>query len=168
LSPRRQSTLTAEIVRSLLIYDHDTGNLIWKVNRHGTAKAGMVASRKGWGGYNHVKIFGLTYYASSVVWLHQHGAWPSNQIDHRNTNRSDDRLANLREATPSQNAANRRRPGRQPLPRGVSLLPSGRFRASVKIAGKKKHLGVFDSPDAAHAAFVVVAKAIHGEFLRTS
>lgn len=37
-------------------------------------------------------------------------------------------------------------------PTGVSLV-AGRYKAQVSINGRRKHLGYFDTPEAAHAAY---------------
>lgn len=166
MSARRPSRLTAKVVRELIDYDPITGGMWWRVDRHGKAKAGMWAKQRGTGGYHKVKVFGVSYASSHIAWLHHHGRWPTRQVDHKNTDQTDDSIDNLREATPSQNSANRRRPQVNGMPRGVSLIPSGRFRAAIKIDGRPKHLGVFDTPDEASAAFNRAAIAQFGEFAR--
>jgi hypothetical protein len=39
-----------------------------------------------------------------------------------------------------------------------------RFRAEIKIDGKKKYLGTFDTPEDAHVVYATVAREHHGEF----
>jgi len=89
---------------------------------------------------------------------------PGNQADHANGDSLDNRRPNLREATPSQNACNRVKPN----PTGYKgVRPHGRrFVASIKTAGKRKHLGVFDTPEDASAAYRAAAHRFHGEFAR--
>ena len=48
-------------------------------------------------GYVRIGIDGRKYTSHRLAWLYVHGVWPSDQIDHINRNRSDNRIANLRE-----------------------------------------------------------------------
>jgi len=48
-------------------------------------------------GYVRIGVDGGKYTAHCLAWLYTHGVWPSDQIDHINGNRSDNRIANLRE-----------------------------------------------------------------------
>jgi hypothetical protein len=43
-----------------------------------------------------------------VIWAMNTGYWPINQIDHKNGNRSDNRLENMREATHADNMKNQK------------------------------------------------------------
>ena len=40
------------------------------------------------------------------------------------------------------------------LPKGVSKLPSGKFQSRIMRGGKKRHIGTFDNPEQASAAYV--------------
>lgn len=85
------------------------------------------------------------------------------QTDHVNGNKLDNRRANLRSATPAQNRANRGKTVRNKTGlKGVGTYRNGKYRA---VLGKK-HLGYFDTPEAAHNAYVEAAKEIHGDFAR--
>lgn len=84
--------------------------------------------------------------------------------DHINGNRLDNRRANLRSATHSQNHAN------QGLQRnnasgfkGVSKHGSG-WRARMKLNGKGKHLGTFANKPAAARAYNDAAQLLFGDF----
>lgn len=87
--------------------------------------------------------------------------------DHINGDKLDNRKSNLRFATPLQNAANRKMVTSNTSGYvGVDKRPYGKWRASIKINKKSFHIGNFDSPDIAHAAYLEKAKEIHGEFVR--
>lgn len=98
--------LTKERLQELLIYNTVTGIFTWKVNRRGTAKAGTVAGRPNNKGYIDISIDGKRYKAHRLAWLYITGSWPENQIDHINRIRDDNRLANLRDVTQSENLRN--------------------------------------------------------------
>lgn len=89
-------------------------------------------------------------------------------VDHVNGNGLDNRRANLRVATRSENGRNRQRHSNNSsgVP-GVHLNKRlGRWQAYVRLDGKLTHLGVFESLDAAVAARADAAKRMHGEFAR--
>lgn len=90
------------------------------------------------------------------------GEWPENDVDHKNRDRSDDRWANLREATRSQNKANG--PGWGKFKKGVAALGAGRYRAQIMKDGVSYHIGCYDTEAEAHAAYVDKAKELFGSF----
>lgn len=93
------------------------------------------------------------------------GAPEGVQVDHRNGNGLDNRRANLREATHSQNCCNTRpRKDRSSKYRGIRLAPSGAFVAKISINGKRLHLGTFKTDKEAALAFDKAAKEHRGEF----
>jgi HNH endonuclease/AP2 domain len=87
-------------------------------------------------------------------------------VDHVNGNGLDNRRSNLRAATTSQNAMNRRPQGRHL--KGVTRLPSGRWQAGIKHEGRSLHLGMFATEVEAAAAYDAAARRLFGEFARTN
>lgn len=91
-------------------------------------------------------------------------------VDHIDGNPLNNRKSNLRLATPAQNQYNRwiSKANTSGF-RGVSLHKStGRWRATIRIDGKKVELGLFASAQEASAAYESEAKKHHGEFYRGS
>jgi hypothetical protein len=89
-------------------YDHGTGVLI----RRSTGKPAYVQLRKKKDDrqpYGEVKIEGRKYAAHRVVWAVVHGEWPDGMLDHINRDTLDNRIENLRVATPAVNAKNKSR-----------------------------------------------------------
>ena len=81
--------------------------------------------------------------------------------------RSDNRIANLREADQTQNNANMRRTSRNTSGfKGVSKIDAG-WGAWIKVKGKSKNLGTFKSAETAHAAYVSAATSAFGAFARS-
>jgi hypothetical protein len=97
-----------------------------------------------------------------LAWFYTTGAWPKDQIDHIDGNKSNNRFANLREATPSQNTQNQRRAMRtNKLGILGVILARGKFRAQIWFDGKNKFLGYFATAEAAHAAYLAAKRKFH-------
>jgi hypothetical protein len=87
------------------------------------------------------------------------------EVDHVNRNKLDNRRTNLRMATRAQNARNRvRSEGARARYRGVQLAPSGKWGAYIRVDGKQKWLGCFDSPEEAARVRDAAAREHYGEF----
>ena len=98
--------LTAEYLRSILHYDQETGIFTWKVRTARRVKVGDVAGRQHGGGYLRIKVQSRDYLAHRLAWLYMNGEWPTDQIDHINRVKTDNRISNLREVTNKQNHQN--------------------------------------------------------------
>jgi hypothetical protein len=87
-----------------------------------------------------------------------------------NGDRANDRLANLRLATSSQNAANKKKHSNNTSGfKGVHLRKgTSRWAAAIRVGQKRIHLGFFSTPEQAHAAYAAAAKEHFGEFARSA
>lgn len=121
-------------------------------------------------GYRQVSICaGVTVLEHRLIWAFAHAAWPSRslQIDHVNGDPVDNRLCNLRLATVSQNAGNRRSVRKDSTTGfiGVWCYPSGRrFGARITVGRTTRWLGAFSTPEAAHLAYQRAHVELVGEF----
>jgi hypothetical protein len=165
--PKWVNDLTFEEVDDLFKYDPDTGFLFRK-KEWGPWKSGDKAGTLNKiNGYVIISIGTETrrsYRAHRLAWLLYYGKWPENEIDHINRLRADNRIINLRQATPSQNMANK--PGRRDGLKGAYPMKNGRWRAVIGRQERAKHLGVFDTEHEAHQAYLAAAKNRYGEFAR--
>ena len=79
-------------------------------------------------------------------------------VDHINGNKLDNRKANLRYCTAQQNSWNRKRSI------GAHLTKSGKWKATIRIDGKNKSLGLFETKEEAIAAKAQALTMFYGEF----
>ncbi len=158
--------ISVERLRELLDYDPDTGVFTRKLSTSRAGKAGSIAGCLKPDGYVHIKISGKSYGAHRLVWLWVYGKWPYAEIDHINRIRNDNRLCNLREASPSENQQNHRKENRSSRSRllGAHWNKAGnkyKWRAQIVVKGQKFHLGLFETAEAAHEAYLTAKRTHH-------
>ena len=152
--------LTAERLRKALDYDPDTG-IFTRRYTQGGRKIGDAAGSTSVHGYRVIKIDGRQYRAHRLAWLYVHGRWPRDQIDHINRDKTDNRIANLREATNGQNNANvgaSRRNLRGV--RGVGTHHSGKYLAYFR----GKSLGLYSTAKEAESVSRAARERAYGAF----
>jgi HNH endonuclease/AP2 domain len=161
--------LTQVRLVELLDYDPNTGEFRWKVDRTGGTKAGDIAGTLRPKGYMQISIDGVQYLAHRLAWLYVHGAWPPDEVDHIDTVRNNNCIANLRLATSHDNNGNQSLSPRNTSGlKGVSWHKhAGKWIAQITI-GKPKTLGYFDNKQDAHAAYMTAAQAYFGKFARAA
>jgi hypothetical protein len=151
-------------LNQLLRYDPDTGLFWWRLpgpGRQFDRPAGTQHKR----GYRQIRIDGFLYMAHRIAWVLVHGYWPI-QLDHFNRDPSDNRVANLREATDQQNRANSKvRSDNICGIKGVRRRGS-RWEAKIRIDGKLIRLGNFGTMNEAREAYFIAANHFFGEFAR--
>lgn len=116
---------SVEQLRQVLRLDAETGELFWLPrpksmfcaspkylhrvwslwNRNYADKEAFTAISED--GYRMGAIFGVGVLGHRVVWALHTGEWPTERLDHRNGDPSDNRPPNLREVTHSENCRNR-------------------------------------------------------------
>lgn len=156
-----KADLTAERLRELLHYDPETGVFTWKTKPGRRIRLGAQAGSAAQG-YLEIGVCGGRYRAHRLAWLYVYGVWPKHDIDHIDGNRANNAIANLRDVTRAVNIQNMRRPKPGNKSGYLGVAPcSSRWSAQVHVAGKKRHLGVFDTPELAHAAYVEAKRRLH-------
>ncbi len=161
--------ITAERLRELLIYDPDTGAFTRRMMLIGRCPVGSIAGSKNRLGYQQLILDHQSYLAHRIAWLYMYGRWPQGELDHVNGNRSDNRLSNIREATRGNNRANSGvgKNNKSGLKGAYWHVAAQRWSSSITVDGSKRWLGLFDTAEAAHAAYASAAKTFHGTFART-
>ncbi len=164
-----REALTADDIRAVVDYSPETGMFTWKVTTRGHGKMLHPGDEAGWwhDGYRMLHLYQEEYRAHRVAWFLMTGDWPPAglEIDHDNRDRSDNRWANLRLATRSQNNINARtRADNTSGFRGVHRSKNGKWFARICIDRRVRSLGTFESYDAAVQARVSAERKAFGEF----
>ena len=91
---------------------------------------------------------------------------PRVHVDHIDGNGLNNRRENLRTCNRSENMSNRRKHKNNTSGyKGVCWdNQHGRWRADIKLNGKRKHLGLFTNPEEAYQAYCAAAIKMHGEY----
>lgn len=155
--------ISQEILKTILSYDSNTGLF----TRISGPKAGSVAGHlRKKDGYVMIGVLGRSMQAHRLAWLYVYGFWPSD-IDHKDRNRSNNAISNLREATQSQNNMNTGLGASNTSGfKGVTWnRSSGKWQAQAKLNGKCHYLGLFPSAEGASLAYQDFCRRNHGDFL---
>ena len=153
---KKEALITRENLLSRLSYNQATGEFVWEKARNKTqigATAGSLANT-GYLVVNFGRNFGPIC-LHRLAWLHVYGIHPVGVIDHINGDKLDNRISNLRLVDNFINQQNRRGCNKNNKSGllGVHRHQS-KFRSRVMANGKTHDLGVFDTPEAANAAYL--------------
>ena len=175
---------TPELLRQLVEYDPDRGLFWWKPRTpdHFQGAAYPMRACSVWNalyagkpafitdnglGYQRGRVmhFGALV-AHRVAWAVHYDEWPTRFIDHINGDRADNRIANLRLATRSENNRNRLE-GKNNTSGVMGVHWDGHsWVARCGADGIRHHLGSFATLDLAAAARQEAVDRLHREFAR--
>jgi hypothetical protein len=158
-------------IKRILSYDPQTGELKWRLRADRDRSwnhrfVGEIAGAVLTNGYRYINFNGKLHTAHRVAWLYMIGEWPASQVDHVNRDRADNRWANLRLATQSENSANQGlRTNNKSGIRGVSWDKKKRnWVAMITVNYKQKRLGNFATLEEAAEARRLAEDTHHGDF----
>jgi hypothetical protein len=158
-------SLTQERLKELIHYNAHSGDFVWMKTNSNRAVAGENAGTITPYNYIVITIDSVKYFAHRLAFLYTTGRWPSDQIDHINGTRTDNRWSNLREATSREN--NKNSGMKKNNKSGISGVywnkEKNKWCGQVRggSCGKKIFLGYFgDIADACVA--VKQARVVHG------
>lgn len=158
-------------IRDNLRYDPETGELWW-TKPLGTRPLDRPAGSKQNQGYFMVDVEAPSRRCRllnhRLAWFLYYGFWPNDMLDHINGDRRDNRIANLRLASGSQNHGNMAaRVGGSSKYKGVSWHKTiKKWKVSLCADRKRKHLGYYTSEEEAARAYDKAARETFGEYAR--
>lgn len=159
--------LTADYVRSILDYDPGTGVLTYKIAPFShSQRLGKPAGWRRPDGRINIALKGVDYRAHRLIWLMMTGQWPPEEIDHIDMDPSNNRWANLRLASSSQNMSHRgpQNNNKSGYPGVFFHTKTGRWWAYIKQNGQRQHLGVFATFEEALTVRMAREKKLFGAF----
>ena len=176
----------ADYLRQLLIYNENTGVLIWRprsveafkdggktaqhsCNAWNSKFANKPAGCVGAGGYVFIRFDDVLYRAHRIAWKMVYGLDAPADIDHIDGDRTNNKLSNLRLATRTQNCGNRdlsvkNRSGFK----GVSWYSKDKkWVAELTYEKKRVFRKYFNDPEEASKAYQEAAEKYYGEYAFT-
>jgi hypothetical protein len=165
----------------LFAYNPETGSIKWRlrpattgVNKRFNARyGGKEAGTVGKSGYvsicirePHEKF--ITFYAHRIIWKLMTGDDPSDQVDHEDTVRSNNRWKNLRSASNGSNIQNSRlRKDNKSGVKGVCWDAwHGKWQTQITYNKITHRFGRFDTVEQASSVVNTARIRLHGEFAR--
>jgi hypothetical protein len=179
---KRYHLPSQERLNDLLFYDEDTGILSW--NRRplslfidqrscdvwNTRQSGKPAGSVNSYGYLRITLDKKSYFAHRIIWKMKTGKEPPVHIDHRDTDRLNNRFENLRVAKSYQNSLNMA--GHKDSISGLKNVSFSEkatlnpWYVLVSYAGKRHYGGSFSSKEEAFSVACALRNKLHGEFVR--
>jgi hypothetical protein len=159
--------LTQERLQELMEYDPEKGLFKWR-NIYRKQMLDWFAGAKLKSGYRQIRVDGVTEYAHRLAWLYVNGKHEK-YLDHANRDKFDNRIANLRPATKSDNTCNSKtRADNNSGHRGIWYWEKrNRWQAYVNKDGRR-HTHLFSTRDEAVAWREKMAAEMHKEFKSSS
>lgn len=154
-------TLDKDILKTILKYDDDTGIFYWQINTNHIREGDIAGHLTKDTGYIVIGFKKKHYGAHRLAWLYYYGYLPK-YIDHINGIRHDNRICNLRESSSSENNQNISKFKKQNKCKllGVRKV-NNKYRSVLTLNFKKIHIGYFDTPEEAHAAYLEKKRELH-------
>jgi hypothetical protein len=156
-------------MKQYLSYDENTGFFKWIKKSGPRSVIGGIAGTHTSGGYLSIYFKGVSYKAQRMAWAFIHGSCPTDkEIDHINTIRDDNRIANLRLCSRSQNMMNSNRYATNTSEvKGVSFCKEQqKWRAYITVNNRRYWIGRFETKELASKAVRNARRKIHKEFWR--
>lgn len=152
-------------LKELFEPDFENGLLYRKV-RQSNNPAGTLAGSRNKQGYMRVGIDGRQEYTHRILWAMYHNEMPNDTLDHIDTDRSNNRIENLRIATQSQQCHNMNIPKHNTSGvKGVSFCKlTGKYRAELKFKRVRVFDKKFNTIEEAKEALILARKEFHGDF----
>lgn len=142
-----EQKLTQKILKEYLKYNHNTGVFTWIKITSNRAKIGKIAGCDNGKGYIRIKLMNKYYVAHRLAWLYEYGELPSFEIDHKDRNKGNNAIGNLRKVTRTENNMNH--PLRKDNTSGTTGVQwyeqYNKWMVNIRKNNKKYFLGYFEN-----------------------
>jgi hypothetical protein len=142
--------MTPQEVRTVFAYAPETGRLLWNIVTRKT-QIGDVAGGLS-NGYMQVKYKQRKYMVHRIIWCYVHGDWPNQMIDHIDGDRSNNKIANLRDVSNAKNQYNRHSLNKNNSTGHMGIMYRKRgdaYIVQIRVLGARKYIGYYKTlPDA--------------------
>lgn len=159
---------TQQELKNLLHYDPETGYFTWlKCNPYyHNMPSNFRAGGRTQKGYIEIRIGRKGFKAHRLAWVYMHGEMPEDQIDHINGIKDDNRIANLRPASNSENCRNRPKAKHNTSGhKGIYWVADhNKWRVIIRFNDKNHHFGYFKDKDDAIAEANRAREELHRHF----
>ena len=154
------------VLADIVSYNPETGWFVWcGDHQRAGMRAGSISSS---GHRREIHSKGVRYFEHTLAWAYMTGQWVTDRVvDHINGDPLDNRFANLRLATLTQNQGNRRRSRHSKSPYKGVRLERGTWVAMINESGRRTRIGRYRTAEEAAEAYHVAATAKWGEFAVT-
>jgi hypothetical protein len=155
--------MTPERLHELLNYDPKTGLFTWAKARR-RCRLGSVVGCQMKSGYISIRLDNELFYAHRLAWLYVYGKWPTDQIDHIDGKRDNNKVCNLREVSNLENAQNIRGPKAKNSSGFLGVRKeNSKWLAEIKVNYKPIRIGLFATPEEAHEAYILTKRRLHAK-----
>ena len=160
-------------------YNKDTGVLRWKTrpldhfscvgvcNMWNSKRAGKEIKFTEVSGYIVVRLDGYLYKAHRIIFKLMTGNDPKVNIDHRDSDRTNNKWSNLREASDVQNTHNAKMKKSSTTGFKGVYVKGKKFGTEIRANGVRHFLGTFNTAQEAYTVYCEAAVRLHGEFARS-
>lgn len=137
-------------------FNYESGQLIWKVDRHSNKVKGRPFGRVEKKGYVSGRIDNGMYKAHRLIWIYFNGEIPYGlQIDHINGIKDDNKIENLRLVTHTQNRHNTTKHD------GCYFNNRNKkWTSQIGINGTRYHIGDFSTKQEAQKMHYIVKRIV--------
>ena len=155
---------TREQITDHLRYVKKDGLLYWRKAPGNRAKVGDLAGSVSPYGYIVVGLLGMKLFRGHIVWFLEKRQWPTLKLDHKDTDRLNDRIANLRDVPQkwnNQNLRSAQKNNQSGLLGAYWDQARHLWFSSIKVEGRTLALGRYPTAEAAHAAYLAAKRKFH-------
>ena len=158
-----------ELTQKLLneYFEYKDGELYWKKPTAKKIRIGSIVGSVDARGYKKVRFFNKVYAVHRIIFLMHHGYLPT-EIDHKDNNKINNKIENLRPATVNQNRQNAlTRKDNSSGAKGVSFDKNkNKWNVRIQVNKKTKRIGYFEDLELADLVAQEARDLYHGEFAK--